>query len=185
MPSIHNRKLLQSALKATEKVLIAFGKTHRCCFYSAAAEKIGFASSSQTHYFQHKQDDVILRINIVIPCGSVHRKLGNKWKCEHAVGRVTVSSPLSLAAFGVMWFNTASERPPYSETCVQNMMNCIGAFKWHHFTSKQKRSLVQHFNISSSMRRVQFQLMLSYASINCCNSDSCRMMMDSNGAGGQ
>lgn len=92
--------------------------------------------------------------------------MGNKWKHKHTVGEVTVSSTLGLAAFAVTWFNTASERPPYSETCVQNMMNCSGAFKWHHFTRKQKRSLAEHFNISSSMSRVWFQPMLSYASNN-------------------
>lgn len=64
-------------------------RIHRCCFYSA--EKIGFTSAAQTHYSQHKQDDVMLRIIIVTPSGLIHSSSRSGNKRERAEGAVTES----------------------------------------------------------------------------------------------
>lgn len=131
---IYNSKLLQSAVKARHK-LIAFAKSiHYCCLWSAEGQKIRFTSSSQTHRSPHNQDDVIPRINIVIPCCLIytHSTSGNKWECEHAVGGLIVSSPLGFSNLGCSPHEppVKSLLPPSWETpvlnrSVQNMMNVL------------------------------------------------------------
>lgn len=84
------------------------------------------------------------RINIVIPCSLIyaHSTSGNKWECEHAVGGVIVSSPLRFSGSGCYMNShhelncmSPSRETPILNTSVQNMMNCTGAYKWHHFTT--------------------------------------------------
>lgn len=121
VPLIYNSELLQSALRTRQKLLIGFVKSMARLFYSAQAQKIGFTSSSQTHYSQHKQDDVMQRINIVIPCSLIHTNStsGNKWKCEYAVG-VVIQFLVSWAvvALGVMWMHTMNH-PYIASACTQ------------------------------------------------------------------
>lgn len=131
---IYNSKLLQSAVKARQK-LIAFAKSiHYCCLYSAEGQKIRFTSSSQTHCSQHKQDDVMQRINIVIPRCLIctHSTSGNKWESEHAVRGLIVSSPLGFSNLGCSHHEPPmkplllpSWETPILNTSVQNMMNVL------------------------------------------------------------
>ncbi|KAF0040008.1 hypothetical protein F2P81_008243 [Scophthalmus maximus] len=76
--------------------------------FTQEQQKIGFTSSRRTHYSQHKRDDVMPGINIVIARGLIRSQqhMGKTTgKCEHAVGMET------------------EKNPPLLNTGVQNMMN--------------------------------------------------------------
>lgn len=127
VPLIYNSELSQSAVRAKQQNTNWIYKIHRCFFFlspSSSCSSFSFLFSrstkdwirfikSDTLYSQHKQDDVMRRINIVIACSLIHTNStsGDKWKCEPAVGAV-LQFLVHWAVLGFQCYLNAHHEPP-------------------------------------------------------------------------